>query len=202
VNQPYPAERSHRERGPTAADRPSDAVLGLDRATPRQRSCYARSPSATPSSLALARATYATADPAALRRSGRITSRLAISPFAAPTLVACHTPAQGGNTCHSSAPVIARTQPSEVRTTALRSPRSSTNASPAKARGLHRHVYDETWVIEEGNITFQVGEERFKAGPGHVAIIPSGVPQVHQRRPGTFEDRLHPCQPEDHRRVA
>jgi mannose-6-phosphate isomerase-like protein (cupin superfamily) len=49
-------------------------------------------------------------------------------------------------------------------------------SEPGHGPRLHRHTYDETWVIQEGNITFQAGDERFTAGPGDVAIIPPGVP--------------------------
>jgi mannose-6-phosphate isomerase-like protein (cupin superfamily) len=49
-------------------------------------------------------------------------------------------------------------------------------SEPGQGPRLHRHAYDETWVIQQGNITFQVGQERLKAGPGDVAIIPSGTP--------------------------
>jgi mannose-6-phosphate isomerase-like protein (cupin superfamily) len=49
-------------------------------------------------------------------------------------------------------------------------------SEPGHGPRLHRHAYDETWVIEEGNITFQVGGQQLKAGPGDVAIIPPGVP--------------------------
>jgi mannose-6-phosphate isomerase-like protein (cupin superfamily) len=49
-------------------------------------------------------------------------------------------------------------------------------SEPGQGPRLHRHAYDETWVIQEGNITFQVGESSLKAGPGDIAIIPAGVP--------------------------
>ncbi len=49
-------------------------------------------------------------------------------------------------------------------------------SEPGEGPRLHRHAYDETWVIQEGNITFQVGEDRLQAGPGDVAIIPPGAP--------------------------
>jgi mannose-6-phosphate isomerase-like protein (cupin superfamily) len=49
-------------------------------------------------------------------------------------------------------------------------------SEPGTGPRLHRHDYDETWVIQEGNITFQVGEQQLKAGAGDVAIIPPGVP--------------------------
>jgi hypothetical protein len=40
---------------------------------------------------------------------------------------------------------------------------------------LHRHPYDETWVVIEGTLTFQSGEERRSAGPGDIVIVPPGV---------------------------
>lgn len=49
-------------------------------------------------------------------------------------------------------------------------------SEPGQGPRLHRHAYDETWVVQEGNITFQAGEERLQAGPGDVAMIPPGVP--------------------------
>ncbi|MFL5859761.1 MAG: cupin domain-containing protein [Solirubrobacteraceae bacterium] len=49
-------------------------------------------------------------------------------------------------------------------------------STPGEGPRLHRHAYDETWVIQEGNISFQVGDQLLKAGPGDVAIIPPGVP--------------------------
>jgi quercetin dioxygenase-like cupin family protein len=41
---------------------------------------------------------------------------------------------------------------------------------------LHRHPYDETWVVQQGTLTFQLGEERFTAGPGDIVIAPPDTP--------------------------
>ena len=49
-------------------------------------------------------------------------------------------------------------------------------SEPGQGPRRHRHAYDGTWVVQEGNISFQVGDNRLKAGPGDVAIIPPGVP--------------------------
>jgi mannose-6-phosphate isomerase-like protein (cupin superfamily) len=49
-------------------------------------------------------------------------------------------------------------------------------SGPGGGPRLHRHPYDETWVVEEGNVTFQLGEERFQAGPGDIVIAPPDVP--------------------------
>jgi quercetin dioxygenase-like cupin family protein len=50
------------------------------------------------------------------------------------------------------------------------------HSEPGQGPRLHRHPYDETWVVQEGNVTFQLGEERIKTGPGDIVIAPPGVP--------------------------
>jgi quercetin dioxygenase-like cupin family protein len=47
---------------------------------------------------------------------------------------------------------------------------------PGHGPRLHRHPYDETWVVVEGNLTFQAGDELLRAGPGDLVIVPPGVP--------------------------
>jgi mannose-6-phosphate isomerase-like protein (cupin superfamily) len=41
---------------------------------------------------------------------------------------------------------------------------------------LHKHPYDETWVVNDGNLTFQAGEEQLQAGPGDIVIVPPNTP--------------------------
>jgi len=43
---------------------------------------------------------------------------------------------------------------------------------------LHRHPYDETWVVIEGSLTFHAGDERFSAGPGDVVVVPPDTPHT------------------------
>jgi mannose-6-phosphate isomerase-like protein (cupin superfamily) len=43
----------------------------------------------------------------------------------------------------------------------------------ARAEGSRN---DETWVVQEGNLTFQLGDTHHNAGPGDVIIAPAGVP--------------------------
>lgn len=50
------------------------------------------------------------------------------------------------------------------------------HSEPGHGPRLHRHPYDETWYVEQGNVTFQAGEDRLRAGPGDVVIVPGGVP--------------------------
>jgi len=50
------------------------------------------------------------------------------------------------------------------------------HSEPGQGPRLHRHPYDETWVVVEGNVTFQAGDEPQTAGVGEVVIVPAGVP--------------------------
>jgi mannose-6-phosphate isomerase-like protein (cupin superfamily) len=50
------------------------------------------------------------------------------------------------------------------------------HSEPGQGPRLHRHPYDETWVVQEGNLTFQLGDERLQAGPQDIVIAPPGVP--------------------------
>jgi quercetin dioxygenase-like cupin family protein len=49
-------------------------------------------------------------------------------------------------------------------------------SEPGTGPRLHRHPYDETWVVQEGNVTFQAGEERLQARPGDIVIVPADAP--------------------------
>jgi quercetin dioxygenase-like cupin family protein len=49
-------------------------------------------------------------------------------------------------------------------------------SEPGQGPRLHRHPYDETWVVQQGNVTFQLGDAQHAAGPGDVGIAPPGVP--------------------------
>jgi quercetin dioxygenase-like cupin family protein len=49
------------------------------------------------------------------------------------------------------------------------------HSEPGHGPRLHRHPYDETWVVQEGNVTFQLGDERHQAGPGDIVVAPPGV---------------------------
>lgn len=50
------------------------------------------------------------------------------------------------------------------------------HSEPGQGPRLHRHPYDETWVVHEGNVLFQLGEETYPVGPGGVVIAPPNVP--------------------------
>jgi mannose-6-phosphate isomerase-like protein (cupin superfamily) len=50
------------------------------------------------------------------------------------------------------------------------------HSAPGEGPRLHRHPYDETWVVIEGNVAFQAGDERLDAGPGEIVIVPPNTP--------------------------
>ena len=49
-------------------------------------------------------------------------------------------------------------------------------SDPGGGPRLHRHPYDETWVVIEGTLTFQSGDERIGSGPGDIVIVPPDIP--------------------------
>jgi quercetin dioxygenase-like cupin family protein len=59
-------------------------------------------------------------------------------------------------------------------------------SEPGGGPRLHRHAYDETWVVHQGHLTFWVGDMQRKAGPGDVVIVPAGAPHKFKNDgPGT-----------------
>lgn len=49
-------------------------------------------------------------------------------------------------------------------------------SEPGKGPRLHRHPYDETWVVVDGQLTFQSGDELLAAGPGDIVVVPPDTP--------------------------
>ena len=49
---------------------------------------------------------------------------------------------------------------------------------PGAGPRLHRHPYAEAFVVEEGEATFQLGDESAVVGPRHVVIAPPNVPHA------------------------
>ena len=45
-------------------------------------------------------------------------------------------------------------------------------SEPGQGPRLHRHPYDETWVVQEGHLTFQCGEELLIVRAGDIVIVP------------------------------
>ena len=50
------------------------------------------------------------------------------------------------------------------------------DAAPGSGPKLHRHPYEEVFVIQVGTATFTAGDETLEAHGGQVVIVPGGVP--------------------------
>jgi quercetin dioxygenase-like cupin family protein len=49
------------------------------------------------------------------------------------------------------------------------------DTAPGKGPDLHKHPYDEVFVVQEGELTFTVGDETIKATGGQIVIAPAGA---------------------------
>jgi quercetin dioxygenase-like cupin family protein len=49
---------------------------------------------------------------------------------------------------------------------------------PGHGPRLHRHPYDETWVVLHGAVTFREGDESFAALEGDMVVVRPGVPHA------------------------
>jgi len=47
---------------------------------------------------------------------------------------------------------------------------------PETGPELHRHPYEEIFIVQEGDVLFTVGERTIEAGPGDIILVPAGVP--------------------------
>src|SRR3954452_21045293 len=62
----------------------------------------------------------------------------------------------------------------------------STHA-PGEGPDLHRHPYEEVFVMYEGVATFTVGDDTITAGPGEIVVVPPNTPHKFEN---TGEGRL------------
>ena len=49
-------------------------------------------------------------------------------------------------------------------------------SEPGQGPRLHRHAYDETWVVDEGNLTFVAGDDTFEVAAGDIVVVPAHMP--------------------------
>ena len=47
---------------------------------------------------------------------------------------------------------------------------------PGDGVRLHKHPYEEIFIIQEGLVTFTVGSSTREAQAGHIVIVPPGLP--------------------------
>ena len=60
---------------------------------------------------------------------------------------------------------------------------------------LHRHDFDETFYVLEGQLTVQLGEDLFRVETGELAFAPRGFPHTFTNlaeRARALPDRVHP----------
>jgi len=50
------------------------------------------------------------------------------------------------------------------------------DAPPGGGPRLHRHPYEEIFIVQEGRGTFQLGDEELEAAAGDIVIVPAGTP--------------------------
>ncbi len=50
------------------------------------------------------------------------------------------------------------------------------DAAPGKGPRLHRHLYDEVFVVQEGEATVTAGDEERVVRAGEIVIVPAGAP--------------------------
>jgi mannose-6-phosphate isomerase-like protein (cupin superfamily) len=50
------------------------------------------------------------------------------------------------------------------------------DAPPGSGPRLHRHPYEEVFVVQEGSATFTAGDEVVEVSGGQVMVVPAGVP--------------------------
>jgi mannose-6-phosphate isomerase-like protein (cupin superfamily) len=56
------------------------------------------------------------------------------------------------------------------------------DAAPGGGPGLHRHDYDELFVVQEGEATMTVGEREIVARAGDIVVVPAGMPHAFTNR--------------------
>jgi len=60
---------------------------------------------------------------------------------------------------------------------------------------LHRHPYDETFIVEAGSATFTIEDETLELRAGQIAVVPAGAPHKFVSGEGF---RLISINPSDH----
>ena len=50
------------------------------------------------------------------------------------------------------------------------------DAQPGQGPSLHRHTYEEIFIVQEGEATFFLGDESLIVKAGDVVVVPAGQP--------------------------
>jgi quercetin dioxygenase-like cupin family protein len=58
---------------------------------------------------------------------------------------------------------------------------------------LHRHPYEETFIVEDGDVLFTVGERTIEARAGDIVVVPARAPHKFVSRAATHRQvSIHP----------
>ena len=65
---------------------------------------------------------------------------------------------------------------------------------PGTGPKLHKHPYEEIFIVQEGDVLFTVGEETIEAGPGDIIVVPAETPHKFTSRGATHRQvSIHPA---------
>jgi quercetin dioxygenase-like cupin family protein len=53
---------------------------------------------------------------------------------------------------------------------------------PGQQIPLHRHDYEEIFIVHQGTGTYTVGDQTYEVQEGEVVLIPSGIPHAFSNR--------------------
>ena len=49
-------------------------------------------------------------------------------------------------------------------------------AAPGRGPALHRHPYEEVFIVQEGRATYTAGDAELEVTAGDIVVVPAGVP--------------------------
>ena len=65
---------------------------------------------------------------------------------------------------------------------------------PGTGPKLHSHPYEETFIVEDGEVLFTVGESTVEAGAGDIVVVPAGTPHKFESRSWRHrQTSIHPA---------
>ena len=66
-------------------------------------------------------------------------------------------------------------------------------APPGRGPSLHTHPYEETFIVQDGDVLFTVGERTVEAKAGDIVVVPAGTPHKFLSRGATHRQiSIHP----------
>lgn len=66
---------------------------------------------------------------------------------------------------------------------------------PGTGPDLHRHPYEEVFIVEEGDVLFTLDGEEIGAGAGDIIVVPAGAPHKFESRGETHrQTSIHPVE--------